>query len=343
VEKNGVAKLNDSKTRYSPLAQIGADDAMNSEPDDLVSEPGYRLGKPVPRSGAEKRRNTIIAGPMHLALAVLAVLLAASCAAQIPQNSSQRWAKFVPVEGQPEPVPEEWLATSEGKFAHSIKIPNPVPKDSGYRSGMSGAKYFEHLCKTEAGEFVFRSVDKIDGLLQLRPMKRVVDSDLVSRRGVEHPELAISFYMRPPETLFVRSTRYTYFEGTPTEWHKKYKVEGDLLSFSGYNEFTNKGMVVQAIQAPKSQFGFTWRGIRRPHDREHGIGGGEVIVLDLKTNEVLGVRRAYLRSDGMRGVPEGVWWLKGQMCLNFKSEQYRDPSQQLYGFLASVLKPAGKR
>ncbi len=37
----------------------------------------------------------------------------------------------------------------------------------------------------------------------------------------------------------------------------------------------------------------TWRGIRRPHDREMGIAGGELIVLDLETNEVLGVRRGY--------------------------------------------------
>ena len=29
------------------------------------------------------------------------------------------------------------LATEEGRFAHSIKIPNPVSEDSGYRPGMT--------------------------------------------------------------------------------------------------------------------------------------------------------------------------------------------------------------
>lgn len=43
---------------------------------------------------------------------------------------------------------EDPLATPEGRFAHSIKIPNPVPADSGYRPGMSSDEYFEHLCKT---------------------------------------------------------------------------------------------------------------------------------------------------------------------------------------------------
>ena len=35
---------------------------------------------------------------------------------------------------------------------------------------------------------------------------------------------------------------------------------------------------------------YVWRGITRPHDREMGIAGGELIVLDLQTNEVLGVQ-----------------------------------------------------
>ena len=47
--------------------------------------------------------------------------------------------------------PADPLATEEGRFAHSIKIPNPVPEDSGYKPGMTPQEYFDHLCKTEAG------------------------------------------------------------------------------------------------------------------------------------------------------------------------------------------------
>ena len=32
--------------------------------------------------------------------------------------------------------PADPLATEEGRFAHSIKIPNPVPEDSGYKPDM---------------------------------------------------------------------------------------------------------------------------------------------------------------------------------------------------------------
>ena len=41
--------------------------------------------------------------------------------------------------------PADPLATEEGRLAHSIKIPNPVPEDSGYKPGMMPEEYFDHL------------------------------------------------------------------------------------------------------------------------------------------------------------------------------------------------------
>ena len=67
--------------------------------------------------------------------------------------------------------PADPLATEEGRFAHSIKIPNPVPEDSGYKPGMTPEQYFEHLCKTEAGEFIYKTVEHVEGLYLLRPHK----------------------------------------------------------------------------------------------------------------------------------------------------------------------------
>src|SRR5215510_13873626 len=97
---------------------------------------------------------------------------------EVHQPPPYKWTKFVQVDGQPEPVPEQWVSTSEGKFAHSIKIPNPVPKDSGYRSGMSSEEYFKHLCEKEAGEFIFKTVDNVDGFYFMRPPKWPTDQQL---------------------------------------------------------------------------------------------------------------------------------------------------------------------
>src|SRR5439155_24504843 len=76
---------------------------------------------------------------------LLGLLICVACTAQAANASGHRWTQFVQVEGQPEPVPAEWAATPEGEFAHSIKVPNPLPKDSGYRPGMTSEQYFDHL------------------------------------------------------------------------------------------------------------------------------------------------------------------------------------------------------
>lgn len=86
---------------------------------------------------------------------------------------------------------------------------------------------------------------------------------------------------------------------------------------------------VDAVQDIKSRYGFMWRGIERsPHDRELGIGGGEILVLDLQTNDVLAVRRNFRLARTIAG-SRNVDWLRGMQCLDFG-----------YAFLhKKVLKP----
>ncbi|MEW6248962.1 MAG: hypothetical protein AB1555_20005, partial [Nitrospirota bacterium] len=83
--------------------------------------------------------------------------------------------------------PADPLATPEGRFAHSIKIPNPVPEDSGYKPGMTPQEYFEHLCKTEAGEFIYKTVEHVEGLLQLRLRDNPTDYELEHLYALEDP------------------------------------------------------------------------------------------------------------------------------------------------------------
>jgi hypothetical protein len=77
---------------------------------------------------------------------------------------------------------------------------------------------------------------------------------------------------------------------------------------------------VQPTNEIKSHYGFMWRGIERsPHDRELGIGGGEVLVFDLQTNEVLAVRRNFRLSGTIAGT-RNVDWLNAKECLSFDFE-----------------------
>ena len=87
--------------------------------------------------------------------------------------------------------PADPLATEEGRFAHSIKIPNPVPEDSGYKPGMMPEQYFDHLCKTEAGEFIYKTVEHVEGFYLMRPRKRATDYEMEHLYGLEAPYVEI--------------------------------------------------------------------------------------------------------------------------------------------------------
>ena len=93
-------------------------------------------------------------------------------------------------------------------------------------------------------------------------------------------------------------------------------------------------MTIEEVLTVKSQYGYTWRGVKRLHDRELGIVGGELIVMDLQSNEVLAVRRGYIRSGDVRNNLTGVWWLGGHVC-----PAYKHANAYTYEFLSKVLKP----
>lgn len=265
-------------------------------------------------------------------------VVVAACASTAAQ--SHKWTEFVKVDGQPEPVPAEWVSTPEGRFAHSIKIPNPVSKDSGYKPWMSSEAYFKHLCEKEAGEFIFKTVANVEGFYFMRPPKRPTDHDLMDRYRLEAPEMERTFqlYRATPSdrsTIFIVPSErlFRYVEEPP--------IEASGLGFVQAFGF-ERGTVpkpTKRMQSLQSRYALTWRGIRRSHDRESGISGGEWIVLDMKTNEVLAVMRNYGLTGRTKNVPSGIWWLNAVRCPQIQNLYRIGDGFQIYGFTSKVLKP----
>ena len=92
-------------------------------------------------------------------------------------------------------------------------------------------------------------------------------------------------------------------------------------------------MKEESVASLKSRYGYTWRGINRPYDRELGIAGGELIVMDLQSNTVLAARRGFIRSGDVRNLT-GIWWIGGYTC-----PKSRDKHISTYEFISKVLKP----
>jgi hypothetical protein len=205
--------------------------------------------------------------------------------------------------------PADPLATEEGRFAHSIKIPNPVPVDSGYKPGMTPEQYFDHLCRTEAGEFIYKTVENVEGVFQMRPRPEVTyESNHLY--ALEDP-YGGPYGSNHPEMWFVGPTRYEYFEspdlkrrqpdGLKELTHPSYfsvpNEDARIARYFGHNGQAQMTMQKEFDATRKSRYGYTWRGISRPNDREMGLAGSELIILDLGTKEVLGIHRGYARFD----------------------------------------------
>jgi len=241
--------------------------------------------------------------------------------------------------------PADPLATEEGRFAHSIKIPSPVPADSGYKPGMTPQEYFDHLCKTEAGEFIYKTVEDVQGFYLMRPRKRATDFEMEHLYGLEAPFQEVHGEYYSPWEYFVQPQlgKYQFVEvpllqEKAPKFRRYYRDEnehaGEMYQTAIDGRFVRVPYIVaeKDVHSLNSQFGVTWRGINRPPDRELGIAGSELIVLDLKSNEVLAIRRGFKRTGAVRNLT-GVWWLTGYPCP--KLDKKPD-----HVFIREVLKPS---
>lgn len=273
------------------------------------------------------------------AIALLLPVLAP--AQEPPPPKTPPWTEFVRADGHANQIPIQWLDTPEGRFVHSIKIPNPVPADSGYRGPKNPKAYWEHLCATEAGSFVFRTVDKVDGLLFLRHPGHPTDNDHRDQWKLEAPGLQGSWQLKRKELGgFAHSlvnppwATYSYVEQP--------RSEGGYWRFFGYVQ-QKAPMQNTVIDYPTSRYALTWRGLRRPQDRELGISGAEWIILDRTNGEVLAVLRDYyLAGFAMSNYkPHGLQWLNAWRCP-FKRKlfaRFGDDSEWVV-WTPQVLRPA---
>ncbi len=235
--------------------------------------------------------------------------------------------------------PADPLATEEGRFAHSIKIPNPVQDNSGYKPGMTSEQYFDHLCKTEAGEFIFKTVENVEGLYFMRPREHATDYQQEHLYTLEDPYGYTDWEASRLPTVFVNPpwAAYYYLE-IPLPSGVRPKNEGATFRrFSGYVQ-EKSPMIDEDVRDLNSKYGVTWRGINRPHDRELGIAGGEMIVLDLHNSEVLAVRRGFIRSGSVKNLT-GIWWLTGHVCPKYEGKAFSKDGNFAYWFISKALRP----
>lgn len=215
----------------------------------------------------------------------------------------------------------------------------PEPPKPVYRWWMSAERYFDALCKSEAGEFIFKTVDDVEGVYAVRPRRTASTEALRDRYVLEDPYGFTGAEAENPALIFLGPKKYRFFEVPVAPWFGR--KENELVArFFGYDDRSSKSLKREYDTKLKSRYGYTWREIRRPHDRENAILGGELIVLDLRTNEILGIRRGFLHAAGSRYSPSGLTWEAGEFCpLLSKRAGIAKDYDASYSFVARVLKP----
>lgn len=234
--------------------------------------------------------------------------------------------------------PEYW---PEG--AKRVKWPD-APSKSVYRRGMKPKEYWEALCKAEGGETVNRAAKDVEGVFELRPRSFMTDYERVDRYVLEGAFLSTDILSWPePEQSLVQpyGGKYLYIErgGRPGG--------GEVTAISRMDpaiakerwqtgregRFVTIPKVLQRHSSPtyKATYAYTWRGISRERDRENGISGGEMIVVDLQSGEILGIRRGFALSG--QGRSGQVSWSNALLCPSLVGAA---PNAN---FLYRVLKP----
>lgn len=238
-------------------------------------------------------------------------------------------------------------------YAHSLKLPDSVPKpvpfnfaEAERKARMKDGKdvseqYFEHLCKTEAGEYIFKTVENVEGVFQMRPRPKIDDTDIdFDRYRLEEPtgigwsgdENNFNNYGSAEYYVQPMIGRYQYLEqpklGDPKITFRLVRgVNNDpppgeqnghqtAISVRGMPMYLTVPWVAVMEESNKrsARYGFTWRGIKYDRDRDLAIGGGEYLVVDLKTSEILAMKRMFKISGHDKRRQSGIAWSNARPC-----------------------------
>ena len=249
-----------------------------------------------------------------------------------------------------------------------VKWPDP-PKVSVYKPGMNGIDYWRALCKAEAGEFIYKRVEDVEGIYQIRPRKKESEYGMTDRYVMEDPygyvdgevgREGVFMFVGPPDIGPLSSPYYSYLESAPVDlsipYYRRDEFNGSLFDprpenarfqrFYGYDHGNQKKMRMKWTIDLDSKYGFTWQGISRQKDRELGVAGGETADVELATNKVIAIRRGFILANTYSN--GGISWLTGNACpeyskmegLGARRRRNKDVDFTLW-FLTKVLQPRG--
>jgi hypothetical protein len=236
-------------------------------------------------------------------------------------------------------------------LAHSLKLPEsvakPVPFDFKaarikdiYGDKSVAQQYFEHLCETESRDYIFERIPNVNGFQIMRPRPPTIDTpEDKDRFGTEEPVgfgwynddnqldpkgFVAGNYIQPLNGFYTfveyinpaKPAQVVRIEraSAPVDPEKyPYGIEANWRLPAGDPIRVPVLKAWRFSESVTSRYGYIWRGLRRPRDREFGVAGGEFIVFDIQTKKVLGFRRSF-NSTYVPYSPNVTRWSAAREC-----------------------------
>ena len=185
----------------------------------------------------------------------------------------------------------------------------------------AGNYYFDYLCRTQAGEFIYRTVDNVEAILQMRPRDGSKDYFDRMRAGdiPEDPWGHTNWEAQKAHTLFVNPpwANYKFFETQmPGNGHafpgerlqaklRNSEPDARFRRFYGYHQAKNQPMYFDLVSRPRSLYGYRWFGTASPVQQFFNIRRGAIEVLRIGDEEVLGRLVGFYRARPAQTCPAG--------------------------------------
>jgi hypothetical protein len=171
-----------------------------------------------------------------------------------------------------------------------------------------GGMYFDYLCRTQAGEFIYRTVDNVEGILQMRPRDGSKDYFDRMRAGdiPEDPWGHTNSEAQRPGPLYVGapgSGKYVFLErnlvGDARKIEKPDKpIRRESLEVVASDE-QEKAIRVRTVisysERPRSKFGYTWSEETGKFERILNIHGGVLRIVEVDSGALLASKQGFLR------------------------------------------------
>jgi len=173
-----------------------------------------------------------------------------------------------------------------------------------------GGYYFDYLCRTQAGEFIYRTVDNVEGVLQMRP--RDGSKDYFDRMKAgdipEDPWGHTNLEAQRPWVLF---RNYRYFEkpiqgvieprfATREDWDPSMfgvpTAEDRIVRFFGYDRSDQKALKREFDKSARSRFGYNWVSESSILNWVFNVYAGETRVVDISDGDLLGKKKGFVKT-----------------------------------------------